>query len=66
MAISKAKQAVRLVRQEAVKAMEDQIYAQKHQNPFDELHARELSRKLDDIARRLEDILKTGYVSHNH
>lgn len=59
----KAKQAVRLVRQEALKAMEDTHYASKHNNPFDELHSRELEKKLNNIACRLEDILETGFVS---
>jgi len=57
--MSKAKDAVRFVRQQQVKAMEDTIYARKHNFEFEALASAKLEKQLGDIAMKLEDILGT-------
>lgn len=63
--MSKAKEAVKYVRQQQLKAMEDTVYARKHNFEFEALASAKLERQLGEIAMKLEDLLDTGYVSAN-
>lgn len=63
--MSKAKDAVRYLRQQQVKAMEDTLYARKHNFEFEALACSKLESQLSEIACKLEDILGTGYVGPN-